>query len=52
MEKITQDQFEKIVDLHAEMQRICPSIDTSSISMWLTMVPVKKEEKEKVEKNS
>lgn len=38
MAKVTQEQFNKICDLVAEIQKTCPDADTSSINMWLTFV--------------
>ena len=35
---ITKEQFDRIFELVAMIQQICPGADTSSINMWLTMV--------------
>lgn len=38
--KITQQQFDDIVDLIGKIQEVCVDADTTSINMWLTMVEV------------
>lgn len=47
MEKITQDQFDKIFDLINQIQNINEDADTSSLNMWLTMVAPECEEEDK-----
>ena len=35
---ITEEQFNRIVSLVSEIQKVCPAANTSSINMWLTAV--------------
>lgn len=36
--KITTEQFNKIVDLVSQIQNVCENANTSSITMWLSQV--------------
>ena len=42
-EKISKEQFNKILNLVNEIQKICQEADTSSINMWLTRVSIQEE---------
>ena len=37
MDSISQENFDKIIELISQIQDICEDADTSSINMWLTM---------------